>query len=202
MPIPSVSEKQADRRSQVAATTIRLIAEQGLQGASLRAIAHELGCTTGVLTHYFRNKDELLLFMLEEIMEGMRVHMAAVAQGEQGIERLKMMMLSVLPVNEEFKQVWQVWLAFVGYMPGHQGLLDTHEQHYQQFKAFIRQEMAELMAAGTISPNLDLEFEAAAWIATLDGIGVNMLAAPQKYSETELRILVDRSVRSLQTFSP
>ncbi|MEM9002861.1 MAG: TetR/AcrR family transcriptional regulator [Cyanobacteria bacterium P01_F01_bin.86] len=194
----TIAEKQADRRSQVASAAIKLIAQQGLQGASLRAIAHELGCTTGVLTHYFCNKDELLLFLLEVVMERLGEKMVAAAQAIEGIDRLKVMMLSVLPTTDELSQIWRVWLAFVGYMPGHEGLMRAHQMLYQQFKEFMKTELMALGKAGAITPGLDLEFEAAAWIAVMDGIGVNMLAAPQPYSAQELETLVNRHVQALR----
>lgn len=193
----TVAEKQADRRSQVASAAMKLIAQKGLQGTSLRAIAHELDCTTGVLTHYFRNKDELLLFMLEVVMERLGEKMVAAAQSIKGIDRLKVMMLAVLPTTDELSQIWRVWLAFVGYMPGHEGLMLSHQTLYHQFKAFMKGELTALSESGEIAPDLDLDFEAAAWIAVMDGIGVNMLAAPQPYSDQELERLVNRHVDAL-----
>ena len=193
----SVAEKQADRRSQVASVAIKLTAHKGLQATSLRAIAHELGCTTGVLTHYFRNKDELLLFMLEVVMERLGEEMIRAAQGVEGIERLKVMMLAVLPTTEAIQQVWRVWLAFVGYMPGHEGLMLEHQRLYHQFRETIKRELMVLQANGAIAAELDLEFEAAAWIALMDGIGVNMLAAPQAYSAKQLETLVSRHLQAL-----
>ena len=193
----SVVEKQSDRRSQVASAAMKLIAEQGLQKTSLRAIAHELGCTTGVLTHYFRNKDELLLFMLEVVMERLGEKMAIAVKDVEGIERLTVMMLAVLPTTDELKQIWRVWLAFVGHMPGHAGLMEEHKTLYQQFKVFLISELTALVEAGAIATNSDLDFEAAAWIAVMDGIGVNMLAAPQDYSEEQLKTIINRHVRVL-----
>lgn len=193
----TVAEKQADRRSQVASAAMQLIAQEGLQGASLRAIAHELGCTTGVLTHYFRNKDELLLFMLEVVMERLGEKMVAAAQAVEGIERLQVMMLAVLPTTDELSQIWRVWLAFVGYMPGHEGLMLEHKKLYHQFKTFLKSELKALENSRAIASNLDLDFEAAAWIALMDGIGTNMLAAPQPYSEQELIILTQRHLSAL-----
>lgn len=193
----SVEEKQSDRRSQVASAAMKLIAEQGLQKTSLRAIAYELGCTTGVLTHYFRNKDELLLFMLEVVMERLGEKMVSAVQDIEGIERLTVMMLAALPTTDELRQIWRVWLAFVGYMPGHDGLMEEHKTLYQQFKTFLKGELTVLVEAGAIATDLDLDFEAAAWIALMDGIGVNMLAAPQYYSEAQLKTMINRHVRSL-----
>ncbi len=193
----SVEEKQSDRRSQVASAAMKLIAEQGLQKTSLRAIAHELGCTTGVLTHYFRNKDELLLFMLEVVMERLGEKMAIAVEDIEGIERLIVMMLSVLPTTDELRQIWRVWLAFVGHMPGHTGLMEEHKALYQEFKASLKSEFAVFVEMGVFSKGIDVEFEAAAWIALMDGIGVNMLAAPQNYSEEQLKKIIKRQMEPL-----
>jgi AcrR family transcriptional regulator len=47
-------KSQRDRRLDVSEAAWRVIAREGLDRTSLRAIAQELGCTTGVVTHYFR----------------------------------------------------------------------------------------------------------------------------------------------------
>ncbi|MBE9039240.1 TetR/AcrR family transcriptional regulator [Oscillatoriales cyanobacterium LEGE 11467] len=195
MSVPA--DKQTQWKSKVATAALELISREGLQGASLRAIAHELGCTTGVLTHYFRNKDELLLFVLETVMERLSETLAQAAQGTQGVERLKVMMLAILPTTPELVTIWRAWLAFVGAALGHAALLDEHKRHYANFKAFIHQELVMLQEAGEIDPKLNLDFEAAAWIATFDGIGVNTISAPQSYSPEELDTLVSRYLKTL-----
>lgn len=192
-----MADKQTEWRSKVAQAALGLISREGLQGASLRAIAHELDCTTGVLTHYFRNKDELLLFVLETIMERLSAIAMQAAEGTQGIERLKVMMLAILPTTPELVTIWRAWLAFIGAALGHAGLVDHHQHHYANFKAFIGQELIALQEAGSIDPDLNVDFEAAAWIATFDGIGVNTIAAPQDYSPQELETLVNRYLQTL-----
>lgn len=191
-------DKQTEWRLKVAAAALELISRQGLKGASLRAIALELNCTTGVLTHYFRNKDELLLFVLETIMTRLSEIMVKQTIGIQGLVRLKVMMLAILPITSELVMIWRAWLAFIGASLGDRELVNEHKRHYANFKAFIRQELAELQVAGEIDSKLNLDFEAAAWIATFDGIGVNMIAAPQSYSIEELDTLVGRYLKTLQ----
>ncbi|MDJ0734061.1 MAG: TetR/AcrR family transcriptional regulator [Nostocaceae cyanobacterium] len=193
-----LADKQTQWRLKVAAAALELISREGLKGASLRAIAHELDSTTGVLTHYFRNKDELLLFVLETIMIRLSEIMIQAAEGTQGLQRLKVMMLAILPTTKELVTIWRAWLAFVGAALGHAELVDEHKRHYANFKTFIREELTLLQKAGEIGLDLDLDFEAAAWIATFDGIGVNMIAAPQSYSPQELDTLVSRYLKTLQ----
>ena len=192
-----LANKQAEWRSKVATAALGLISREGLKGASLRAIASELGSTTGVLTHYFRNKDELLVFVLETIMNRLTEIMIQAADDTQGLQRLKVMMLAILPTTAELVIIWRAWLAFVGAALGHSQLVEEHKRHYANFKTFIRQELTTLQEAGEIDPELDLDFEAGAWIATFDGIGVNMIAAPQSYSPKELDILLSRYLKTL-----
>ncbi len=45
-----------DRRLQVSEAAWRVIVREGIDRASMRAIAQEMGCTTAGVTHYFRNK--------------------------------------------------------------------------------------------------------------------------------------------------
>ena len=190
--------KQAQWRSKVATAALGSIGREGMKGASLRAIARELESTTGVLTHYFRNKDELLLFVLETIMNRLGEIMVEAAEGIEGLQRLKVMMLAILPTTPELVTIWRAWLAFVGSALEHPGLVNEHQRHYANLKGFIHEEFAALQAAGEIGSNLDLDFEAAAWIATFDGIGVNMIAAPQSYSPQQLDTLVSRYLKTLE----
>ena len=55
---------QQDRRIEVSEAAWKVIVREGLDRTSMRAIARELDCTTGVVTHYFRDKQELILFAL------------------------------------------------------------------------------------------------------------------------------------------
>ena len=191
-------DKQTQWRGKLATAALEIISREGLQGASMRAIAREVDSSTGVLTHYFRNKDELLMFVLETIMVRLRQIMLESAEGIEGLERLKVMMLAILPTTPELVTIWRAWLAFVGAALGHSRLVDEHQYHYIELKVFIRGELAALQQAGEIDEDLDLKFEAAAWIATFDGIGVNMIAAPQSYTSQELDTLVSRYLKTLQ----
>jgi AcrR family transcriptional regulator len=73
------------------------------------AIAQELGSSTGVVTHYFRDKEELTLFALGKVFENTLEMMrsrsgssgASHGEGRQGIERLEQMIFAGLPLETE-----------------------------------------------------------------------------------------------------
>jgi AcrR family transcriptional regulator len=56
----------AQRRHQLAAAACAVVARAGLAGLTMRDVAAEARCTTGMVTHYFDDKRQLLLAALEE----------------------------------------------------------------------------------------------------------------------------------------
>ena len=97
-----------DRRIEVTEAAWRVIVREGLDRTSMRAIAQELGSSTGVVTHYFRDKDELTLFALERVFENLLEDMKTCAKGRQGIERVEQMVFSALPFEVRGIAGWQV----------------------------------------------------------------------------------------------
>ena len=104
-----------DRRIEVAKAAWQVIIREGLDRTSMRAIAQELGSSTGVVTHYFRDKEELILFALGLVFENVAAEMEARSQGQQGIDRLEQMMFVALPLEQIDRDDWKVWVAFLGY---------------------------------------------------------------------------------------
>ena len=57
------------RRREIADVAVRLIAREGLEAVTVRRIAAEVGYSTTVVTHYFKNKHELLLWTYRTLGE-------------------------------------------------------------------------------------------------------------------------------------
>ncbi len=187
------------RRIEVTEAAWRVIIREGLDRASMRAIAQELGSSTGVLTHYFRNKDELTFFALEQVFGKLLADMKAATQGLQGIERLEQMLLSALPLEASGIPGWQVWVAFLGYAIGREPLIQEHRKRYASLQQLICQELADLQAAELIRDDLDLTLEAHALIALVDGIGTGVVINPQQFNAKQQRYLVQRYIKTLVT---
>lgn len=56
------SAKHDERRHLIANVVMDVISREGLEAATVRRIAAEVDCSTTVITHYFSDKRELLLF--------------------------------------------------------------------------------------------------------------------------------------------
>ncbi|WP_051093341.1 TetR/AcrR family transcriptional regulator [Sphingobium indicum] len=101
----------AQRREQVVEIAVELIAQRGIEGVSVRAIAQQAGYSTAIVSHYFRNKAELLLMAYQQTLgnAGQRVEdaIAAHVPAQPALEHL-------LPLDEIGQRNWKIWFAFWG----------------------------------------------------------------------------------------
>ncbi|MBD3884570.1 TetR family transcriptional regulator [Phormidium tenue FACHB-886] len=187
----------SDRRLEVTEAAWRVIIREGLDRASMRAIAQELGSTTGVVTHYFRDKDELMLFALERVFENLFRDMKVSAKGEAGIERLEQIIFAALPLEPSGLQGWQIWIAFLGYAIGREKLIEEHRKRYDSLRQIICQELADLQMAKLMRDDINLTLEANALIALVDGIGTGCVISPEQFHPDQQRYLLRRHICSL-----
>ena len=188
---------QQDRRLVVSEAAWRVIVREGLDRTSMRAIAQEMNCTTGVVTHYFRNKQELILFALHQVTERLQGVMANAIANVSGPDRLVAMLSSFLPVDQERQDILRVWVAFLGYAVGREDLMTEHQQSAGQLRQVMIQELATLQDQGFIRPELDLEVEANVLLALVNGISLDTLIQSQRLSVEQQRAVLQAYVSGL-----
>jgi AcrR family transcriptional regulator len=186
-----------DRRIEVAKAAWQVIVREGLDRTSMRAIAQELGSSTGVVTHYFRDKEELILFALEQVFKNVIEVMSACVEVQNGVEGLEQMIFAALPLDATDRDDWKVWLAFLGYSVGREHLVQEHRKRYDLIQQIICQELVSLQTAKLIRPELDLTLEANLLIALVDGIGSGIVIHPEQFSAEQQKYLVRRHINTL-----
>lgn len=186
-----------DRRIEVAKAAWQVIIREGLDRTSMRAIAQELGSSTGVVTHYFRDKEDLILFALGLVFENVASEMKACVKGQQGIDRLEQMIFVALPLDLIDRDDWKVWIAFLGYSIGREHLIQEHRKRYDLLRQIISQELADLQSTNLIRADLDLTLEANALVALVDGIGAGVVIYPEQFNPSQQQYLVRRHINTL-----
>jgi AcrR family transcriptional regulator len=188
---------RTNRQEEVAQAALRLIERNGPEQASLRAIAHELGCSIGVLTHHFANKEELLLFALGSLV-GRLFRDALDAGGElTGMERLEAILLSALPTNARRRERWRQWVAFLGQITSRKRLLMQERQGNQEFLEGLQNELRELSKTHLIDDE-DVEFEARAIMSLVDGVAVDAVLHPNLYTQAVQERIIKRHLQHFQ----
>lgn len=101
----------AQRRCEVLEIAIDLIAEGGVDRASVRSIAERARCSTAIVSHYFHNKAELLELAFERTIEQTRQRVDKAIVSECSTLRA---LEVLLPLNLDAARSWKIWFAFWG----------------------------------------------------------------------------------------
>jgi AcrR family transcriptional regulator len=187
----------SDRRQEVVRAVWRVIAREGLDRTSMRAIAQELGTTTGVITHYFRDKEDMLDFVLKTMIEGLNAsgRFEGPTPYEDAIESL----ISSLPMNQKKVGWWKVWLSFTVAAFSHPRQASLHASAYVCWRENWEARLRSLRDAGVLRADIDPALEAASLLCLFDGIGVHGVVAPKTLPPERQREIVMNFFSKLRT---
>jgi TetR/AcrR family transcriptional repressor of bet genes len=103
------------RREQICRAAAVVIAREGFAGTTMRMVAEEAGVSTGMLNHYFVNREDLLRQTLVFVSERAQARMrAAIADVPAGRARLTALLDSALSNDTEGTETWRVWINSYG----------------------------------------------------------------------------------------
>jgi AcrR family transcriptional regulator len=103
------------RREQICRAAATVISREGFAGTTMRLVAEEAGVSTGMLNHYFANREDLLTKALVFVSERSRGRMRTAIEGiPPGRERLAALLDDTLAEDPEAKEMWSVWINSYG----------------------------------------------------------------------------------------
>lgn len=175
------------RRAELVAATWHVIAEEGLEAATVRRIAEAAGCTTGRVTHYFDSKDEVLVAALREVHRAAADRMVAHLD-LSGPEGLRAVLLEALPLDEPRRLEWRVWLAFWGRAATDAALRNEQERRYAEWRALLDDIVRRVGPPRSASARRTVVDVVA---AAVDGLGIQAVLEPDGFSPHRLKRAVD-----------
>lgn len=153
-----------ERRATIAAAAARVIADNGVEKATLQAIACRAGVTTGSVTHYFADKEEVILAALLHADAAMQDRLdAALALGRSPVDAL----LDALPHDETSRRDWLVWRAFSDAAIRSESLLSQHRRSTNRWVDTATDAIATRTGCTPDRARLDAELV----VAVVDAIG-------------------------------
>lgn len=191
--MPKIVDHQR-RREEIAGTTASLIAAGGTGSVTFEAVGRAMGTTTGAVTHYFADKDELILAALRSA-NGAMAKRAAIAL-ERHADAVSIV-LSVLPIDKVSREEWLVWSVFGNRASRSRPLLAELRTAYRAWEGFAVAVLQRLKDEGAIDPSLDLEIEARFVIALIDGIGLQAARDPKRWPEATQGEYIARYLKGL-----
>lgn len=103
------------RREQICRAAATVIAREGFAGTTLRKVADEAGVSTGMLNHYFANRQDLLTQTLVFVSERTQGLSREAMEGlPPGWDRLRALLDAALPGDVSLNEGWRVWINAYG----------------------------------------------------------------------------------------
>jgi AcrR family transcriptional regulator len=178
------------RRRLVVQATCRLIARHGVEGATVRAVARELGVATKAVTRYFHSKDEMLVLALDHVIaEQMKL--------STGAHSLVGLLSAALPTTDRVRNGWRIWVAFLGEAVGNPALQRQHRRRYAKLSRLMMTELRRHALEGTIPRVAATLVVAEQLLALVDGIGMREAVNPGSIPARRQREMVSRAIRAL-----
>lgn len=189
------------RRDEVLTATWRVIAREGFDKATIRKIATEAGYSSGVLAHYFANKQDILASALLLCHQRVRERTSRRAQGFAGLDAVRVIMVEALPLDTVRDLEAGIEISFY-----HQALENPELARLQNHEIDLawdelRTRLLEAKRLGQLRRSLDIEQAVHALIVLIDGLSVQRVLYPSLVSPERQLALLDALLTSFTSAS-
>lgn len=174
------------RRREMAEAAARVIAAEGIESLTTRRLAKELGCSLGVLAHYFPNKEEIVLAAFQWADDCIIERINKAAKGRLALDQFKPLLLQVLPLNKQSDLEWRVRAQLNTYALTHKRLMKKHRDELRKGYLLAADLIRQLQAVGQIRDDIDADETAATVVDIVTGLAMNLLVLP--FAERKARV--------------
>ncbi|MGW4501591.1 TetR/AcrR family transcriptional regulator [Micromonospora sp. NPDC004336] len=183
------------RRQDVSEAVWRVLAEHGFGGLTMRAVAAALGSSTGLVTHYFAGKRELIAHALDilEVRTAQRPRRAAPAPG---LAALRTQILNILPLTPDAAAMNRIWVGSWDVALADPELFAAQSLRYERIRAGLRACVEDAQRLGEL-PAGDPAGLATTVLSFTHGLVVQALFDPERLPATTQTRLVDDFLAAL-----
>jgi AcrR family transcriptional regulator len=168
------------RKQELVSATWQVIARTGIVGVTTREIAREAGVSTGVLAHYFANKEELLAAALNRSHQQVYARLRERTQGLLGLDALRVVMLEALPLDEERLLEAQIEVNFWSLALGHEALRELQHEEFERFWDVLHYRVSEAQKLGQVWPDLDADDVTHQLMVLVEGLSLEAVLYPSR----------------------
>jgi AcrR family transcriptional regulator len=158
------------RRREVAEVAARLIAQVGVERVTVRELAKAAGYSTAIVSHYFADKRQLLLFTYQAAAQAAQARVDEVLK--QAPDDLIGSIEALLPLDEARHRDWQVWLSFWGMAIGDPQFAAEQRSRVIDTRKRIEKVLKAMAAHGKLAPDSDFDLIARELLTMVNGLAV------------------------------
>jgi AcrR family transcriptional regulator len=168
------------RREELVLAAWRVIAARGIDEVTIREIARESGYSSGVLAHYFENKDDLLAHALRLSHTRIRKRYDAEVERPVAADALKGILLDNLPLDEQRELETRIEMSFWARALRNEALHEIQEQESETLRELLRELVENAQKDGAISTDHEMEDVIELLGAVIDGVSLHALLYPDR----------------------
>ncbi|MFF4472193.1 TetR/AcrR family transcriptional regulator [Streptomyces sp. NPDC001599] len=192
--MPRTKGDHEARRRDVSAAVWQVMATRGFAGLTLRAVAAELGATTGLLTHYFPTKRALVVHALDLLEQ--RTRSRPRRRAGHGPATLRDALLDILPLTPEATDSNRVWVSSWDAALSDPDLSTDYAHKYAESRERLRARVAAAQERGELAPGDPARVAAGAQSFVL-GLVVQALFDPVTFTPQRQVELLDDYLAAL-----
>jgi DNA-binding transcriptional regulator YbjK len=147
--VPKIVDRES-RRTEIAEAYLRVVARDGADRASTRAVAAELGVAAGALWHYFLDFDQLLARAFQLVFERTTSRILAAADGLRGLQALRATVVELIPTKEATQTEAFVVVGLWGRVPSKPELGGLQSRLEAEWRQLILTALAEAASDGEL----------------------------------------------------
>lgn len=187
-----------ERREELLEAVWRVIVRDGIEGTTIRGIAKETGWSTGVLSHYFADKDEIIASALRLAYERIATRWDEKLEGLTGATALHELVVDNLPLDDERKLETQLLMNYWSMMTRGHELTAPPRRRGPLLIDLLTKLVAEAQAAGEIRRDEAPEDVGERLLALIDGFSLHALLDPERLTDQRQLALISQEFDRLK----
>ncbi len=179
------------RRAALADAMVEIVVRDGLEAASIRAVAAAAGVSIGAVQHFFSTKEDLLVYAFDRISEDQERRIDAIVRRARSARTaVRDVLLELMPIDDRRAAELRVSIAYVSRAINDERLRQSLSREFESFRHELTVAFRE---AGVPNPRR----EAVVAIALVDGLGTQLLFGDADFAADEAVAALDTHLRGV-----
>lgn len=171
-----VDHKQ--RRNEIASALLDIVAEKGTSAVTFRAVAEKTGWSTGVLAHYFKNRDDLLLGGLRRAGEIAGRRQREINTSLLGRQALEAILEEELPLDNRRLALTRIFVFFYAEAAADENIRHVVDGYLSKWREQTETAVRASQELGDLDSSIDAASVATDLVALTDGLSIQAMFNP------------------------
>lgn len=191
--MPKVVDAEA-QRTRVIEGAWSIILDDGFNGATMRQIASRANCTTGLVTHYFKSKEDLLLMMIRHSAKLARERINAALAGRRGLDSVRALLIESTPIAADQAAEWRIWVALWDQALSNDRLRALWTRRSEGWMGLVRGGLLGAIELGEIAADAPIEQITETLAAFHYGLSLSAVLTPQRAGAKQIIHILNQEV--------